>query len=45
MFHNLKTPNTRAIDLRISPWATTITTWNNFENHEGGSFGMKHPKK
>jgi hypothetical protein len=44
MANNLLTSNTKVIDLGISPWAT-ITTWNNYENLEDGSSGMKHPKK
>ncbi len=35
-------PNTRAIDLVISPQTTTITTWNNSKNPKDGSSGMKH---
>jgi hypothetical protein len=31
-------PNTRAIDLGIFPWATTIIAWKNSKNLEDGSF-------
>ncbi len=40
---NLLTPNTRAIDLKISPWAiVVVVAWNNFKNPEDGSSSMKH---
>jgi hypothetical protein len=34
--NNLLTPNTKAIDLGISPRAITIVMWNNSENLEDG---------
>jgi len=43
--NNLLAPNIRAIDLRISPWAITLITYNSFEKFEDGSFGMKHLEK
>jgi hypothetical protein len=43
--NNLLAHNTRAMDLGISPQTTIAITWNNFENPEDGSFGMKHLKK
>jgi len=43
--NNLLTPSTRAIDLGIFPWATIVTTWDNFENPEDESSSMKQPKK
>jgi hypothetical protein len=43
--NNMSTPSTRAINLRISPQATTIIAWNNYENPEDGSSNMKHPKR
>ncbi len=43
--NNLLTPNTKAINLRISPWETIATTYNNSKNLEDGSFGMKHLNK
>jgi hypothetical protein len=43
--NNLLAPNTRAINLRISPKTIITTTWNNFENFENESFGMKRPKR
>jgi hypothetical protein len=42
--NNLLALSTKAIDLGISPWETTIV-WNNFENPEDGFSSMKHPKK
>jgi hypothetical protein len=41
----LLAPNTRATNLRISPWATKIIAYDNSENPEDGSFNMKHPKR
>jgi hypothetical protein len=38
-------PSIRATGLGSSPRATTTTAWNNFENHEDGSFGLKHHEK
>jgi hypothetical protein len=43
--NNLLAPSTRATNLGISSQTTIAPTWNNFENHEDGSFGMKHRKK
>ncbi len=43
--NNLLAPSIKATDLGISPRATTTIAWNNFENLEDGSFGMKHPEK
>jgi hypothetical protein len=43
--NNMLAPNTRATNVRIFPQATTITTWNNYENLKDESFGMKHPKR
>jgi hypothetical protein len=43
--NNLLAPNIKATNLRISPQATTKSSWNNFENHEDGFYGMNHPKK
>jgi hypothetical protein len=43
--NNLLASNTKATDLRISPQVTTATVWNNFENLEDGSSGMKHPER
>ncbi len=45
IINNLLDPSIRAIDFKISPWITITTTWNNFENHEDGSSGVKHPKR
>jgi hypothetical protein len=45
MLNNLVASNTKATELKISPWATMPTTWNIFENLEDGLFGMKHPEK
>jgi hypothetical protein len=43
--NNLLAPNIKAIDLRISPWAITLITYNSFEKFENGSFGMKYFEK
>jgi hypothetical protein len=43
--NNLLAPSIRATDLGISPQATTIVAWNNYENPEDGSSSMKHPKR
>jgi hypothetical protein len=32
--NNLLAPNIKATNLKISPWATTTTTWNNSKNPE-----------
>ncbi len=40
--NNLLALSIKATDLRISPHATITTTWNNAENLEDGSYGMKH---
>jgi hypothetical protein len=43
--NNVLTPNIRATDLGISPRAIVTITWNNSENLEDESFGMKHLKR
>jgi hypothetical protein len=43
--NNLLTPNAKATDLGISPWATTPGAWNNFEKFEDGSFNMNHHER
>jgi hypothetical protein len=43
--NNMLPPSIRATNLGISPQATTSTTWNNFENLEDASSGLKHPKR
>jgi hypothetical protein len=40
--NDLLAPSTRAIELRISPWATIVVGWNNSENAKDKFFGMKH---
>jgi hypothetical protein len=43
--NNLLTPNVRATDLGISPWATVITTsYNNFENLKDGPLVWNIPR-
>jgi hypothetical protein len=43
--NDLLAPSTRAIKLRISPWATIVVVWNNFKNAKDESSGMKHYDK
>jgi hypothetical protein len=40
--NNMLAPNTMVVDLKTSPPKTTTVVWNNFENPEDGSSGMKH---
>jgi hypothetical protein len=40
--NNLLTPSIKAINIRISPQTTTPIAWNNFQNFEDTSSGMKH---
>jgi hypothetical protein len=43
--NNLLAPSTKATDLGTSLQAIVVGAWNNFENLEDGSFGMKHHDK
>jgi hypothetical protein len=43
--NNLLAPSIRATYLRISPWATIIVAWNNFENLEDGFSNMKYHER
>jgi hypothetical protein len=36
------TLNTKATNFKMSPQATTSTTWNYFENFKDGSLNIKH---
>jgi hypothetical protein len=40
--NNLLAPNTKAVDIGISPRTTTIA-WNTSKNVEDGLFSMNHP--